>query len=124
MKDDYNYITRGEIIIKLKEWQAGEITTQQVWDWASHRYQTGEADYDDWEDETSSVAHEMLGALDSLDLHFILVEDVPLHLAFLETPLGGFEEGVRIWRAAQAALDIATRKRQLKDDPIYSLYCD
>lgn len=122
MKDNYNYITRGEIIIKLKEWQACEITTQQLWDWASHRYQAGEADYDDWE-EDSSVAHEMLDALDSLDMHFILVEDVPLHLAFLQTPLGDFEEGVRIWREAQAALDIAGRKLRLKDDPIYCLYC-
>ncbi|MBS0308071.1 MAG: hypothetical protein JSS58_03785 [Proteobacteria bacterium] len=124
MRDPDKYITRGEIIAKLREWQSGAITTQDVWDWASHRYHSGQADYDDWEDETSSVAHEMLGALDSLDMHFILVEDVSLHLAFLATPLGGFEEGLRCWRAAQATLDIAGRKLQLRDDPIYSLYCN
>lgn len=123
MQENYNYVTRGEIIHTLRQWQSGELTTQQVWDWASHRYQAGNADYDDWDDEFS-VAHEMLGALDSLDLHFILVEDVPLHLAFLETPIGAFAAGRQAWLDARAALDYPARKRLLRDDPIYSLYCD
>lgn len=118
-----SYITRGEIIRMLQAWQAGEMATQQLWDWASHRFQSGAADYDDW-DDADSVAREVLAALDSLDLHLMLAEDVPLHLAFLQTPIGAFSEACRDWRAALAGLDYALRKRQLRDDPIYALYCD
>lgn len=118
-----NYITRGEIIMMLKQWQAAQISTQQLWDWASHRFQSGQADYDDWE-EDDSVAHEMLGALDSLDLHLILVEDVPIHLVFLEAPLGAFQEASDAWRAALQAIDYGQRKQRLRDDPIYALYCE
>jgi hypothetical protein len=117
-----HYVTRGEIILMLKKWQCGEVGTQQLWDWASHRYQAGGADYDDWED-SASVAHEVLGALDSLDMHCMLVEDVPLYLAFLETPIGAFEEGYRDWQQAQNAIDYPSRRQRLKDDPIYALYC-
>ncbi len=118
-----NYITRGEIILMLQRWQDGEIGTQQLWDWASHRFQSGGADYDDWDDEVS-VAHEMLGALDSLDMHLMLVDDVPLHLAFLQTPIGAFADAHQHWRKALDAIDYAERKQRLKDDPIYALYCD
>ena len=118
-----SYITRGEIILMLRKWQSGELGTQQLWDWASHRFQAGSADYDDWDDD-ASVAHEMLGVLDSLDMHFMLAVDVPLHLAFLQTPIGGFADAYRDWRSAMAAIDYDARKRDLKNDPIYALYCD
>ncbi len=118
-----SYITRGEIILMLQKWQDGILGTQQIWDWASHRFQAGTADYDDWDDE-ASVAHEMLGLLDSLDMHLVLIDDVPLHLAFLATPLGSFDEALANWRAALASIDYAARKRDLKVDPIYALYCD
>lgn len=118
-----NYITRGEIIRMLQSWQAGELATQELWDWASHRFQSGAADYDDW-DGDDSVAREVLGALDSLDMHLMLAEDVPLYLAFLYTPIGAYEEAHGAWRAGLAALDLASRKQLLRNDPIYALYCD
>lgn len=107
----------------LKQWQSAAVSTQQVWDWASHRFQAGHADYDD-RDGSESVAHEMLSMLDSLDMHFMLVEDVPLHLAFLQTPLGAFEEGYSRWRHALAGIDIGSRKQMLRNDPVYALHCD
>jgi len=118
-----SYVTRGEIIRMLQSWQDGEIATQQLWDWASHRFQSGQADYDDW-DGADSVAREMLAMLDSLDLHLMLAEDVPLHLEFLKTPLGGFGEARRAWQEMLLGLDYAARKQALKNDPIYALYCD
>jgi hypothetical protein len=54
----------------------------------------------------------------------MLVEDVPLHLAFLETPIGAFDEGLRRWQDGWAAIDYEGRKHLLRDDPIYSLFCD
>ncbi len=123
MGDNDSYVTRGELIRMLKSWQAGELATQQLWDWASHRFQAGQADYDDWDDE-DSVAREVLTMLDSLDLHLMLAEDVPLHLAFLQTPIGEFGEAQRAWREMLTGLDYAARKLALKNDPIYALYCD
>ena len=118
-----SYVTRGEIIRMLQSWQSGELGTQQLWDWASHRFQSGAAEYDDW-DGDDSVAREVLATLDSLDLHLMLVDDVPLYLAFLQTPIGAFDDACNEWRAALAGLDYGARKRVLRDDPIYALYCD
>lgn len=117
-----NYVTRGELFLLLTKWQSGELNTQDVWDWASHRCLPGYTQYDDWDDE-SSVANEILCHLDSLDMHFVLVEDVPIHLAFLETPIGGFLEGYRKWRQAHDLIDYPARHQQLQDDPIYAGHC-
>ncbi len=117
-----NYITRGELFLLLTKWQSGEFTTQDVWDWASHRCLPGYTQYDDWEDE-SSVANEILCHLDSLDMNLVLVEDAPIHLAFLETPMDDFQEGYRKWRQALEQIDFAARRLQLKDHPIYEAYC-
>lgn len=123
MSDGDNYVTRGELIRMLQSWQAGELGTQQLWDWASHRFQAGQADYDDWDGE-NSVASEVLTMLDSLDLHLMLAEDVPLHLAFLQSPLGAFNASQLAWQHELASLDYDERRVTLKDDPIYALYCD
>lgn len=117
-----NYITRGELFHLLTQWQRGALSTQDVWDWASHHYLPGETDYDDWEDD-SSVAHELLRLLDSLDMNLVVVEDVAIHLAFLETPVGDFQQGYRVWRQAQEAIDLSARRLMLQDDPIYASFC-
>ena len=117
-----NYVTRGEIIHVLKKWQRAEFDTRQVWDWASHRFLCGAIDYDDRE-ESLSVAHEMLSMLDSLDMHCVLVEDVPMHLAFLATPIGAYEAGYRQWRQALEEIDFSARRQRLKDDAIYGPFC-
>jgi hypothetical protein len=122
MSENDNYVTRGELIRMLQGWQAGELMTQQLWDWASHRFQAGQVDYDDW-DGDDSVAREVLTMLDSLDLHLILADDVPLHLTFLKTPIGAFDESRDAWQKALANLDYAARKLALRNDPIYALYC-
>lgn len=117
-----HYITRGELFHLLIKWQSGELSTQDVWDWASHHYLPGEMEYDDWEDE-SSVAHELLCVLDSLDMNLVLVDDAPIHLTFLETPMGEFAEGFRRWKHAHQQIDFELRRQQLKDDPIYGPFC-
>jgi hypothetical protein len=49
---------------------------------------------------------------------------VPLHLEFLQTPLGTFGESQRAWHTGLATLDYAARRQVLRADPIYALYCD
>lgn len=122
MAENDNYVTRGELIRVLQTWQSGQLETQQLWDWASHRFQAGQADYDDWDGE-DSVAREVLTMLDSLDLHLMLAEDVPLHLEFLQTPIGAFGESLQLWQASLARLDYEKRKNLLRDNPIYAMYC-
>ncbi|MGZ3241639.1 MAG: hypothetical protein ACXWJK_15550 [Burkholderiaceae bacterium] len=117
-----NYVTRGELFLLLTKWQSGELSAQDVWDWASHRCLPGYTQYDDWEDD-SSVANEILCHLDSLDMNLVLVEDAPIHLAFLSTAVGDFTEGYRQWRQAHEQIDFETRRQLLQDDPIYGPFC-
>lgn len=117
-----HYVTRGELIELLQQWQRGALSTQQVWDWASLRYVPGATDFDDWEGDVS-VANEVMSALDSLDMNLIVIDDVPMYLDFLATPIGAFAEGFQQWQQAQRLIDRVTRCGLLKEDPIYALFC-
>jgi hypothetical protein len=114
--------TREEIIEVLTKWDGGELTTEEVWKWANQRYWPGDTEYDDWESD-GSAANEVLCLLDNLDMNLILPADVPIHLEFLRTPPGKFEEGFAKWQTAIEGIDWKKRGKQLRKDPIYWRFC-
>lgn len=90
-------VTRLEIADMLRRWQAGEVSAREVHAWAEDRYaRMPEVDVDDWEGlhgAEESVANEVLGELDRLNMNLVLAEDVPIYLEFLATPPGSFRDG-------------------------------
>ncbi|MCE9528445.1 MAG: hypothetical protein K8R36_20575 [Planctomycetales bacterium] len=121
MSDD-TVITRACLAEKLRQWQAGAISTADLSVWAENIY--GVADVDDREGPNDdSVANEVLGALDMLRLNLTLPEDIPIFLEFLATPRGDFQRGYAEFEKHRDAVDIRSRRAMLKNDPIYSPFC-
>jgi hypothetical protein len=116
-------VTREDIATVLQLWQAGEVAAAQVHEWAQARY--GQVEFDDWEDDdTNSVANEVFGTLDMLDMNLMLIEDVPIYLAFLRTPPGQFGEGYRAFQDALQRIDYQARKQALHTHPLYARFCE
>jgi hypothetical protein len=120
-------MSRREIIDVLHRWQAGALTAKQVHDWVQSLYFPGALDYDDEEEGENFVASDVMHALDSIDMNLIVVEDVPIHMEFLATPRGRYEDGERKW---QEVLDriytperMRERRRRLANDPFYASFC-
>lgn len=119
---DETVITRACLAEKLRQWQAGAISTTDLSDWAENTH--GVADVDDREGpDDDSVANEVLGALDMLRLNLTLPEDVPIFLEFLATPHGDFQRGYAEFEKNCDAIDIRKRQAMLKNDPIYAPFC-
>lgn len=115
-------VTRADIVATLQAWQRGELKAEQVWAWAEARFVPGDTEYNDWEGD-SSVANEVLCELDSLPMNLVLAEDIPVHLDFLATSAGRFEEGYRRWREALSAIDWKARQRSLRSESPYGRFC-
>jgi len=115
-------VKRLDIIKILKSWHDGKVTAKAVWDWASEKYMPGETEFDDWEGDCSA-ANEVLCELDSLDMNLVLAEDIPIHIDFLQTPIGNFEAGYQKWRGRLENIDFKQRCKQLKGHEIYGPFC-
>jgi hypothetical protein len=120
-------LMRRELAGILRQWADGELSAEQVHEWASSRdmnFANDEIDMDDWEGEgPDSVAHEVLVALDMLDMNLMLVEDIPIYLEFLNTPIDHFNEGYRKWNTALESIDYKVRQQSLKEIPLYAPFC-
>ena len=115
-------MTRADIAAVLQQWQQGLLTAKQVHDWAEDTYM--QVELDDWEgDEDYSVANEVLGALDMLNLNLMVPEDIPIYLDFLRTPLGQFAMGSATFQDAIGQIDYIARKKMLAADPFYARFC-
>jgi hypothetical protein len=115
-------VTRADLVAVLLSWQSGAITAQQVHDWAESLY-PGNCAYDDWDENGDSVALEVLGDLDKLNLDLVVPKDVPIYLAFLQTPPDQYSDGHRKYREAIGRINRAARRRALRNDPFYSRFC-
>ncbi len=115
-------ISRAVVAAVLRHWQAGEWSAEQVHTWAEDRF--GQVDVDDWEGaEEQSVANEVLAALDMLDMHLILPEDIPIYLHFLQTPAGQFAAGYQTVQDALEQIDYRARQQALQAIPLYAPFC-
>ena len=82
-------VTRAELILLLKEWQADRLSAAEVHEWAEQRYLPADFEVDD-DDASGSAAAEVLARLDMLDINLITVEDIPRLLGTLELADSGF----------------------------------
>lgn len=115
-------ITRSDIITILKDWENNKTSAKEVLNWASKRYFPGETDFDDWEGE-DSAANEVLCELDSLDMNLVLPADISIHIEFLQTPKGKFEQGLQRWKENINQINFKKRCQELRDHEIYGPFC-
>jgi hypothetical protein len=112
-------LKRDELAQKLKDWQAGRVSSEELLRWADGLYPSDDVDYEDWEGD-DSVTNEVLAALDMLDMNLALPEDAPIYLDFLSTPVGQFQVGYARYKQALERIDYSTRRTSLRSVPPYA----
>ena len=113
---------RSQIIQTLSRWAEAELTERDVWAWASSLCLPGEDSYDRWL-EGDRISHQVMLHLNSLDMHLIIKEDIPIYLQFLAQDDSNFESAYNEWQENIRKIDTSNRKRQLKKHPIYAPFC-
>ncbi|MEZ5288276.1 MAG: hypothetical protein R2712_26440 [Vicinamibacterales bacterium] len=112
-------VSRADIATVLRHWQSRALTVAQVHHWAERLFVPGNVDFDDYEgDQEDSVANEVLATLDQLDVNLVVVDDIPIYLEFLGTPVGQFNEGYRRFQTALSSIDYKKRRAALATDPV------
>jgi hypothetical protein len=114
-------LKRQDVAQALMDWQAGRISSLEIQSWAESLYLNDNVDYEDWEgDEENSITNEILAVLDTLDMNLVLPEDAPIYLKFISTPFGEFKKGYDQLQNRLGQIDFATRRVQLKTNPLYA----
>src|SRR4051794_29665852 len=112
-------LNRDELDQKLKAWQAGRISSEDLLRWADALYPSNDVDYEDWEGD-DSVTNEVLAALDMLDMNLALPQDAPIYLDFLSTPAGQFQAGYARYNQALDRIDYTSRRTSLRNVALYA----
>jgi hypothetical protein len=112
-------LKRDELARKLKDWQTGRTSSEELLRWAGTLYPSDDVDYEDWEGD-ESVTNEVLAALDMLDMNLALPEDAPIYLQFLATPVGEFQSGYKIYKQALDRINYDSRRASLKNTLPYA----
>lgn len=112
-----NIITRFEIENLLRRWQSGELTHQQIYDWANDRFATSKWDAED------EIVNEVLAELDNLNMNLTTPKDIPHLLHLLTISPGQIEKLVAQQEAYLESIDIEARKAALARDLFYAPFC-
>ena len=114
-------ITREDVRSKLRDWRDGNISTQEIYEWAGSLYPNIECEYEDLEGkESNSVTNEVLAALDMVNMNLNIPEDAKIFLELLSTPLGEFESGYALLQRRLNSIDYDLRRKTLRDNPLYA----
>jgi len=108
-------LDRQEVLAKLRAWQAGEIDSQGIWQWALQS-----ADQRTTDDTVISSVMEMLCALPQ-DLW--IEEDAEVMIDALSNPMDQSDLSVNLLWNYPDIIDQRRRRRTLEDHPLYGPYC-
>lgn len=104
----------------LRAWQAGEIDAMEL-----HR--TAEGIWEDcgpWEDypesDPRSIVAEVLSELEVLNHQWIIAEDIPMFLEFLDTPAGEEEVSWQKWKRYWDEMDMEARRKKVEGNIFYT----
>ncbi len=114
-------LKRDEVAQKLREWQSGHLSSEDLLQWADRHYPSDDLDYEDWEGD-DSVTNEVLTALAMLDMNLSLPEDAGIYLDLLSTPAGQFQKGYARYKESLETIDYPGRCPTLKNVPLYAAY--
>ena len=117
-------VSRSQLLDKLNQWAAGELSPVEVHDWAAGLHVPGRGDFEDWEGNGRfSGSKETIEELYMLDMNLVTSDDVPVFAAFLNTPEGEFEKGYITFISELQKIDRKAREKTLKDTEPYVRYC-
>lgn len=102
----------------LRAWQRGELTAREVHESAEAILrQVGRPIVP--EEDSHSIPLEVVSQLDILNHQWIVRDDIPAILDFLNTEPGDEILAWSRWRSYWAGIDYEARKRMLREDPYY-----
>ena len=117
---------RQEIVKKLKEWDESIISAEEIWVWASDEWTPYADEYRDKEYDVDgvfqSVSRDVIHHLEELARLDIVREDIPSLLEYLNTPLGEYREGNRLFNEYFDSIDWELRNQELKHQKPYSYW--
>ena len=117
-------ITREYLISLLYLWKDNKINAKDLYDTANILFNYNNIKFLDWEfDNQHSVSLEVLTYLESLDLNLVIQQDIDYFIKFLNTKIGDFNNGYKIWDEYLKSINYETRKKVLKDIYPYSTVC-
>ena len=110
-------IEREDLRKILHKWQAAQLTSKQVHEWANNRFAT-----DAWDAE-DEITNEILSRLDMLDMNLLVPEDVPTLLQALSFENGLLADALQFLESYEANIDIRERKQRYANNPLYAPFC-
>jgi hypothetical protein len=117
-------ITREYLISLLYSWKNNKINAEDIYNTANILFNHNDIKFLDWEfDNQYSVSLEVLKYLESLDLNLVIQQDINYFIEFLNTKIGDFNSGYKIWDEYLKSINYETRKKMLKDIYPYSTVC-
>lgn len=113
-------VKRNEITTLLNQWGDGIIDERQVHEQAEEWLEQLSELPSYPEEDPRSIPLEVLVQLDALNYQLITRDDIPITLAFLNTPSGEEMIGWTLWRKYWDDLDLEDRRKELQSNPYYS----
>ncbi|MCC8399176.1 MAG: hypothetical protein LF885_03105 [Rickettsia endosymbiont of Culicoides impunctatus] len=112
---EFVVVTREYLLSLLDAWQQNKITAAELYETANQLYDADNTKVLDWENgDGFSVTMEVLQYLESLNMNFIVQEDIEPCKEFLQTKMGHYKEGTKKWQQYTSSINYEERMKQLK----------
>ena len=108
-------VSRDDLRNVLAQWQHGDLSHSQVYDWSTEHFGLEQMDGGD------SVVNEILAHLDIMDVNLTTPDDVPVFLAMLDADSEA--EATELLRRHGDTLDLDERIAKWRADPFYTPFC-
>lgn len=115
------HVDKDELRKLLELWQTGKLTEREVHEEAEFLWGRNRQWPEYPRDNPQSIILEILLNLESLNVQSITVEDIPVMLNFLNTPVGEELAGWQAWEQYWDNMDFEQRRLSLLANPYYAI---
>lgn len=104
----------------LSEWQAKRSTAEEVQQEAEGLWEAGEPWPEYPDRDPQSIVAETLMQLAMMHVQWIIPEDIPVLLEFLDTPAGEEEQAWQKWKRYWDEMDMEARRKKVEGNIFYT----
>lgn len=119
----HDVTNRDQIRVLLQQWQRRQVTPLDVLVEAERIWESDPL-YNNYipfpRTDSRSVYYSVLLMLEVLHVQLLMREDIPMILAFLDTPAGGEEKAWQLWDAYWDSVDYDDRSKTLQGSDYYT----